>query len=68
MFSIAPEYVEPFKIWLESLEYIKKDLPDGGSTYKNRKLKPNYVLVTSGRTGNSACRQLYKEFIRHINS
>lgn len=50
------------------LGYIKKDLPDGGATFKNKKMKPNYLLVSSTGTGCGACRKLYKEYVDHINS
>lgn len=54
-----------FTIWLGHLGYQRKDLPDGGCTFKNRKAKPEYVFITKDLTGNGSCRMLFKEYMEH---
>jgi len=65
-FKIKKQDELGFKIWLSHIGYVRKDLPAGGCTFKNRKCKPDYVLITKDLTGNNACRQLYNEYKGHL--
>ena len=65
-FSIKRCNHEGFKLWLSMLGYVRKDLSDGGCTFKGKGTKHDYVLVTKDLSGNNACRILYAEYCRHL--
>lgn len=55
-----------FKIWLSHLGYTRKDLEDGGCTFKHRKLDPPYVVIGKANTMNKGGTVLYKEYCEHV--
>ena len=55
-----------FKIWLSHLGYTRKDLQDGGCTFKHRKLDPPYVVIGNANTMNKGGTVLYKEYCEHL--
>lgn len=65
-FSIKRRNHEGFKLWLSMLGYVRKDLSDGGCTFKGKGTKHDYVLVTKDLSGNNACRILYAEYCGHL--
>lgn len=68
MFKIKQKHLLAFKIWLALLGYQKKDLADGGATFKGKGTKLEYVLIDSKSSGNAACQKLYEEFKVHLVS
>lgn len=66
--KIKPEDLPGFEIWLTSIGYELKTLPDGNKTYKNRHLRPSYVFIALNNTGNGSSRILYKEYRKHLAS
>ena len=60
------ESIEGYKIWLSLLGYTRKDLEDGGCTFKHRKLVPSYVVIGKGNTMNKRGSDLYKEYCGHV--
>ena len=67
-FYIARKHVLGFTLWLEKLGYMRKDLPDGGYTFKGKGTKQDYVLITKDLTGNANCRILYEEYRGHLRA
>lgn len=65
-FFIKRRNKDGFKLWLYLLGYTQKDLPDGGSTFKGKGTKHDYVLITKDLSGNNACRILYAEYCGHL--
>lgn len=65
-FFIKRRNHEGFKLWLSLLGYVRKDLSDGGCTFKGKGTKHDYVLVTKDLSGNNACRILYAEYCGHL--
>jgi len=63
---IAPEHVAGFKLWLDKIGYYRKDLPDGGSSFKNNRAQPRYVLVSGELSLSRGGKQLYKEYKQHL--
>ena len=63
---ISAEHVEGFKLWLDKIGYYRKDLPDGGSSFKNNRAEPRYVLVSGELTLSRGGKQLYKEYKTHL--
>ena len=68
IFRIKNKHVIGFKLWLEKLGYLKKELADGGSTFKGKGTKFNYVLIAKDLTGNRNCQILYEEYQVHLVS
>ena len=68
MFKIKQKHIEAFKIWLALLGYQKKDLADGGATFKGKGTKLDYVLIGKDLSGNANCQKLYEEFKVHLVS
>lgn len=68
IFRIKNKHVNGFKLWLEKLGYTKKDLADGGATFKGKGTKLDYVLVAKDLTGNRNCQVLYEEYQVHLVS
>lgn len=68
MFKIKQKHLLAFKIWLALLGYVRKDLADGGATFKGKGTKLEYVLIDSKLSGNAACQKLYEEFKVHLVS
>lgn len=70
IFRIKNKHANGFKIWLEKLGYVKKDLADGSATFsgKGTKKSLSYVFVKNDLTGNSACQTLYEEYQLHLRS
>ncbi|EZQ10768.1 hypothetical protein [Acinetobacter sp. Ver3] len=68
IFRIKQRDLQAFKIWLVLLGYVRKDLADGGATFKGKGTKLDYVLIDSKMSGNSACQKLYEEFKVHLVS
>lgn len=64
--KISTGHVEGFKIWLDKIGYYRKDLPDGGSSFKNNRAEPRYVLVSGELTLSRGGKQLYKEYKQHL--
>lgn len=69
-FRIKLKHAAGFKLWLELLGYIKKELADGGTTFKGKGARKSldYVLVKNDLTGNAACQILYREYEMHLRS
>lgn len=65
-FKISAQHLEGFKIWLSLLGYKRKDLEDGGCTFKGKGTKHEYVLLTANRSGNPSCKALYNEYRNHL--
>ena len=65
-FHIKRRNEKGFKTWLSLLGYGRKDLADGGCTFKGEGTKHNYVLITKDLSGNNACRILYAEYCGHL--
>lgn len=65
-FFIKRRNKEGFKLWLSMLGYVRKDLSDGGCTFKGKGTKHDYVLITRDLSGNNACRILYAEYCGHL--
>jgi hypothetical protein len=65
-FFIKRRDQEGFKIWLSLLGYVRKDLPDGGCTFKGKGTKHEYVLITKDLSGNHTCKILYAEYRVHL--
>ncbi len=65
-FNIKRRNLEGFKIWLSLIGYSRKDLPEGGCTFKGKGTKHDYVLITKDLSGNNACRILYAEYCGHL--
>lgn len=63
---ISAEHVVGFKLWLDKIGYYRKDLPDGGSSFKNNRAEPRYVLVSGELTLSRGGKQLYKEYKHHL--
>lgn len=63
---IAVKDLIGFKIWLDKIGYYRKDLPDGGSSFKNNRAEPRYVLVSGELTLSRGGKQLYKEYKQHL--
>jgi len=70
IFKMKNKRVIPFKIWLQLLGYVKKELPDGACTFtgKGTKKALSYVFIGRDLSGNSACQILYDEFELHARS
>lgn len=68
IFRIKNKHVVGFKLWLEKLGYLKKELADGGSTFKGKGTKFDYVLIAKDLTGNRNCQVLYEEYQLHLVS
>lgn len=68
IFRIKNKHVVGFKLWLEKLGYLKKELADGGSTFKGKGTKFDYVLIAKDLTGNRNCQFLYEEYQLHLVS
>jgi len=64
--KISTGHVDGFKIWLDKIGYYRKDLPDGGSSFKNNRAEPRYVLVSGELTLSRGGKQLYKEYKQHL--
>lgn len=68
-YRIKQDDREGFLIWLGHLGYAVKELPDGGHTFKNKNLNPQYFLITSRFTStNSGCQKLIIEYKQHLAS
>ena len=67
-FKIAEQDLPGFKNWLTLLGYGRKNLPDGGCTFKGKGTDLRYVLITNEGGGNHICKLLYREYKQHINS
>lgn len=63
---IAVKDLIGFKNWLDKIGYYRKDLPDGGSSFKNNRAEPRYVLVSGELTLSRGGKQLYKEYKQHL--
>lgn len=68
IFRIKNKHIAGFKLRLELLGYLKKELPDGGSTFKGKGTKLDYVLIAKDLSGNRNCRALYDEYQLHLVS
>lgn len=70
IFRIKNKHANGFKLWLEKLGYVKKNLADGSTTFSGKGTKKalSYVFVKNDLTGNSACQALYKEYEMHLRS
>lgn len=68
IFRIKNKHVAGFKLWLEKLGYLKKELADGGSIFKGKGTKFDYVLIAKDLTGNRNCQVLYEEYQLHLVS
>lgn len=70
IFRIKNKHANGFKLWLEKLGYVKKNLADGSTTFsgKGTKKSLSYVFVKNDLTGNSACQALYEEYEMHLRS
>lgn len=70
IFRIKNKHANGFKLWLEKLGYVKKNLADGSTTFsgKGTKKSLSYVFVKNDLTGNSACQALYEEYEMHLHS
>lgn len=64
--KISTEHVAGFKLWLDKIGYYQKDLPDGGSSFKNNRAQPRYVLVSGELSLSCGGKQLYKEYKQHL--
>lgn len=64
--KILAEHVEGLKIWLDMIGYYRKDLPDGGTSFKNSKMQPRYLLISNQLTASGGCRKLYREYKQHL--
>lgn len=64
--KISTGHVDGFKLWLDKIGYYRKDLPDGGSSFKNNRAEPRYVLVSGELTLSRGGKQLYKEYKQHL--
>lgn len=64
--KILAEHVEGLKIWLDKIGYYRKDLPDGGASFKNSKMQPRYLLISKELTASGGCRKLYREYKGHL--
>lgn len=65
---IAVKDLIGFKLWLDKIGYYRKDLPDGGSSFKNNRAEPRYVLVSGELTLSRGGKQLYKEYKQHLSA
>lgn len=70
IFRIKNKHANGFKLWLEKLGYVKKNLADGSTTFSGKGTKKalSYVFVKNDLTGNSACQALYEEYEMHLRS
>lgn len=68
IFRIKNKHIVGFGLWLELLGYLRKELPDGGSTFKGKGTKLDYVLIAKDLSGNRNCRVLYDEYQVHLVS
>lgn len=68
MFKIKQKHLDMFKRWLELLGYEMKILADGGSTFRGKGTKQDYVRIGKDLTGNTHCQKLYEEFKTHLVS
>lgn len=68
IFRIKNKHALGFKLWLEKLGYHKKDLTDGGATFKGKGTKLDYVLIANDLSGNRNCQILYEEYQVHLVS
>lgn len=64
--KITAEHAQGFKTWLGWIGYCRKDLPDGGSSFKNSKMQPRYLLISNQLTASGGCRKLYREYKEHL--
>ena len=70
IFKIKNKHALGFKIWLELLGYVKKELADGSTTFSGKGVSKalSYVFVKNDLTGNAACQKLYEEYQLHLRS
>ncbi len=70
IFRIKQKHLIGFKLWLEKLGYVKKELADGGATFtgKGTKKALSYVFLRNDLSGNSACQVLFEEYEMHLRS
>lgn len=70
IFRIKKKHEAGFKLWLEKLGYIKKELADGSSTFSGKGTRKtlSYVLLKKDLTGNAACQVLFHEYKEHLDN
>lgn len=68
IFKIKKKYEAGFKLWLEKLGYVKKELADGSSTFSGKGTRKalSYVFLKNDLTGNAACQMLFGEYEMHL--